>query len=60
MRLADCYVALGGYRSLSPEVAYGSAKEALRKALELDSGLASSRHDAGHAELVARLGLGGS
>jgi len=39
VRLADCYVALGGYRSLSPEVAYGSAKEALRKALELDSRL---------------------
>jgi serine/threonine-protein kinase len=39
VRLADCYVSLGGYRALSPEGAYGSAKEALRRALELDGSL---------------------
>ncbi len=39
VRLADCYVSLGGYRALLPEGAYGSAKEALRRALELDGSL---------------------
>jgi len=39
VRLADCYVSLGGYRYLSPERAYGAAKEALRRALELDGSM---------------------
>ena len=39
VRLADCYFSLGAYRALSPEGAYGSAKEALRRALELDGSL---------------------
>jgi TolB-like protein/DNA-binding winged helix-turn-helix (wHTH) protein/Flp pilus assembly protein TadD len=39
VRLADSYVYLGFFRRLSPDEAYRSAKEALRKALELDSGL---------------------
>jgi TolB-like protein/DNA-binding winged helix-turn-helix (wHTH) protein/Tfp pilus assembly protein PilF len=39
VRLADTYVYLGFFRQLSPERAYRSAKEALRKALELDDGI---------------------
>ena len=39
VRLADCYVFLGYFRQLSPEQAYRPAKEALRKALELDDGI---------------------
>ncbi len=37
--LADCYLYLGSFRSLSAESAYRSAKEALRTALELDGSL---------------------
>ena len=39
VRLADCYVFLGFYRQLSPEGAHKPAKEALRKALELDDSI---------------------
>ena len=37
--LADCYVYLASFRLLSPEAAYRPAKEALRKALELDDSI---------------------
>jgi TolB-like protein/DNA-binding winged helix-turn-helix (wHTH) protein/Tfp pilus assembly protein PilF len=37
--LADCYVSLASFRQLSPEDAYRPAKEALRKALELDESI---------------------
>jgi TolB-like protein/DNA-binding winged helix-turn-helix (wHTH) protein/Tfp pilus assembly protein PilF len=39
VRLADSYVYLGFFRQMSPERAYRSATEALRKALELDGGM---------------------
>jgi tetratricopeptide (TPR) repeat protein len=39
VRLADSLVSLGFFRQLPPEQAYRSAKEALRKALELDGGM---------------------
>jgi Flp pilus assembly protein TadD len=39
VRLADCYVYLAFFRQLSPEGAYRPAKEALRKALELDDSI---------------------
>jgi TolB-like protein/DNA-binding winged helix-turn-helix (wHTH) protein/Tfp pilus assembly protein PilF len=39
VRLADCYVYLGFLRQLSPEDAYRPAREALRKALELDDSI---------------------
>jgi TolB-like protein/DNA-binding winged helix-turn-helix (wHTH) protein/Tfp pilus assembly protein PilF len=39
VRLADCYLYLAFFRQLSPEDAYRPAKEALRKALELDDGI---------------------
>jgi TolB-like protein/DNA-binding winged helix-turn-helix (wHTH) protein/Tfp pilus assembly protein PilF len=38
-RLADSYVYQGLFRQITPERAYRSAREALRKALELDGGL---------------------
>lgn len=47
VRLADCYFSLGSYRALSPEGAYGSAKEALRKALELDGSLGEAHSTLG-------------
>jgi eukaryotic-like serine/threonine-protein kinase len=37
--LADCYVSLGAYRRLPPQDAYRDAREAIRKALELDETL---------------------
>jgi serine/threonine protein kinase/Tfp pilus assembly protein PilF len=37
--LADCYLSLGSYRRLPPQDAYRDAKEATRKALELDETL---------------------
>jgi serine/threonine protein kinase/TolB-like protein/Tfp pilus assembly protein PilF len=37
--LADCYLQLGAYRRLPPQDAYRGAKEAIRKALELDETL---------------------
>jgi TolB-like protein/DNA-binding winged helix-turn-helix (wHTH) protein len=37
--LADAEMNLAGFRHLSPETAYRSAKEAARKALDLDAGL---------------------
>ena len=40
--LADSYVYLAFFGQLSPELAYRSAKEALRKALELDPGLVAA------------------
>ena len=43
VKLADCYVSLGGYRLLAPESAYGSAKEALRKALALDGSIGEAQ-----------------
>ncbi|HTF26078.1 MAG TPA: winged helix-turn-helix domain-containing protein [Candidatus Limnocylindria bacterium] len=42
--LADSYVYLAFIRQLSPEDAYGPAKEALRKALELDDSIGQT-HD---------------
>jgi tetratricopeptide (TPR) repeat protein len=42
--LADSYVYLAFIRQLSPEDAYGPAKEALRKALELDDSIGQA-HD---------------
>jgi TolB-like protein/DNA-binding winged helix-turn-helix (wHTH) protein len=42
VRLADTYVELGSSRQLSPERAYGSARDALRKALELDASVAEA------------------
>jgi TolB-like protein/DNA-binding winged helix-turn-helix (wHTH) protein/Flp pilus assembly protein TadD len=42
VRLADTYIELGSSRQLSPERAYGSAREALRKALELDASVAEA------------------
>jgi TolB-like protein/DNA-binding winged helix-turn-helix (wHTH) protein/Flp pilus assembly protein TadD len=42
--LADSYVYLAFFRQLSPEAAYGPAKEALRKALELDDSMGEA-HD---------------
>jgi TolB-like protein/DNA-binding winged helix-turn-helix (wHTH) protein/Flp pilus assembly protein TadD len=42
--LADSYVYLAIFRQLSPEAAYKPAKEALRKALELDDGIGEA-HD---------------
>jgi TolB-like protein/DNA-binding winged helix-turn-helix (wHTH) protein len=42
--LADTYTYMGFFRQLSPEVAYRSAKEALRKALELDDSIGEA-HD---------------
>jgi TolB-like protein/DNA-binding winged helix-turn-helix (wHTH) protein/Flp pilus assembly protein TadD len=43
-RLADSYVYLALFRQLSPHIAYRSAKEALRKALELDDSIGEA-HD---------------
>jgi len=37
--LADCYVYLALFGAVSPELAYGPAQEALRKALELDDSI---------------------
>ncbi len=42
--LADSYVYLAFFRQLSPGAAYGPAKEALRKALELDDSIGEA-HD---------------
>ena len=42
--LAECYVYLASFRQVSPEGAYRSAKEALRKALELDDSIGEA-HD---------------
>ena len=42
VRLADTYVELGSSRQLSPERAYGSAMDALRKGLELDASVAEA------------------
>jgi TolB-like protein/DNA-binding winged helix-turn-helix (wHTH) protein/Flp pilus assembly protein TadD len=42
--LADSYVYLAFFHQLSPQVAYRSAKEALRKALELDDSIGEA-HD---------------
>jgi TolB-like protein/DNA-binding winged helix-turn-helix (wHTH) protein/Tfp pilus assembly protein PilF len=39
VRLADSYVFLGFFRQIPPERAYRSAKEALRKGLDLDGGM---------------------
>jgi TolB-like protein/DNA-binding winged helix-turn-helix (wHTH) protein/Flp pilus assembly protein TadD len=39
VRLADSYVYQGGFRKMSPEEAYRPAKEAVRKALELDDSI---------------------
>jgi TolB-like protein/DNA-binding winged helix-turn-helix (wHTH) protein len=42
VRLADTYVVLGLSRQVSPERAYGSARDALLKALELDDSVAEA------------------
>lgn len=42
--LADCYVYLASFRELAPDLAYQSAKQALRKALELDNSIGEA-HD---------------
>ena len=50
VRLADSHVYLGFFRQSSPEQAYRSAKEALRKALDLDGGMGEA-----HATLATLL-----
>jgi TolB-like protein/Flp pilus assembly protein TadD len=42
--LANCYVFLANFRELSPQQAYGPAKQALQKALELDDSIGEA-HD---------------
>jgi eukaryotic-like serine/threonine-protein kinase len=45
--LADCYVSLGSYRWLPPQDAYRHAKEASRKALEIDGTLGEAHNTLG-------------
>ena len=56
--LADCYVYLAILHRLSPDQAYGPAKAALRKALELDDSIGEAHATSGDSELAARLGPG--